>query len=355
MTNYHIAANGEPAVCKAQPGNCPLGGEHFEDMASAATRAVEKRMDKVADGSMKRPLEDKTEPEIDEQLADIYYRASKIRGDLYQATQDLERYTARLEQAQASVEGNPYMARYAEAYQKDITSVTARIEKIREDLAKVEAERGPGEAEYDFRGGWTRAFLARSKPGHVHRSMNCPSCNKGKQSTQFAWLTEYSGKSEDEIVSDAGEHACTYCYPSAPVETLNRPSKIKWQEPETPEAKARREKKEAAAKVKAEKGITNPDGSELLTRNRPNSNAVSQVKTLFSAERDALETMESLEHSKTSQGISGTEEYKALYSENLQVLTAAIGHKLGKTEAETKAYLAEKYEAKKKRDAKNRW
>jgi bifunctional DNA-binding transcriptional regulator/antitoxin component of YhaV-PrlF toxin-antitoxin module len=26
---YHVAATGESAICKAKPGNCPLGGKHF--------------------------------------------------------------------------------------------------------------------------------------------------------------------------------------------------------------------------------------------------------------------------------------------------------------------------------------
>ena len=30
MSQYHVTAAGKSAVCKAQPGNCPLGGKHFE-------------------------------------------------------------------------------------------------------------------------------------------------------------------------------------------------------------------------------------------------------------------------------------------------------------------------------------
>lgn len=34
---YHIAKNGTPAICKAQPGKCPLGNqtEHFDTVEEA--------------------------------------------------------------------------------------------------------------------------------------------------------------------------------------------------------------------------------------------------------------------------------------------------------------------------------
>lgn len=36
MSNkYHISDNGEPSKCNAQPGNCPLGGEHFTSKQDA--------------------------------------------------------------------------------------------------------------------------------------------------------------------------------------------------------------------------------------------------------------------------------------------------------------------------------
>lgn len=64
------------------------------------------------------------------------------------------------------------------------------------------------------RGAWNRAFLATSADGHVHSSLHCSTC---RPTTQFALMTDYSDKSEDEIVEAAGYRACTVCYPSAPV------------------------------------------------------------------------------------------------------------------------------------------
>ena len=41
--NYHIAKNGTPAICKAQPGKCPLGNqtEHFDTVEEAQIYADE--------------------------------------------------------------------------------------------------------------------------------------------------------------------------------------------------------------------------------------------------------------------------------------------------------------------------
>jgi len=70
---------------------------------------------------------------------------------------------------------------------------------------------------------WTRAFLVINSNGHVHSSLNCSTCFP---TTRYTWLVQYSNDDEATIVEDAGQDACTICYPSAPAETLNRPSRI---------------------------------------------------------------------------------------------------------------------------------
>lgn len=109
---------------------------------------------------------------------------------------------------------------------------------------EIAAQMAPLNAEFDRRGGWTRAFLVQASNGHVHSSMNCSSCFP---TTEYAWMTDYSAHSEDEIVTDAGERACTICYPSAPAEVLNRPTKMFTRsEIEKQAARAEREAKRAA-------------------------------------------------------------------------------------------------------------
>lgn len=138
-------------------------------------------------------------------------------------------------------------------------------------------EMAPYEAEFDRRGGWTRAFLVvTSGTGHVHSSQRCHTCYP---TTQFHWVTKLSGHDEAEIVEAAGERACTICYPSAPAYVLNRPTALFTKDEEAKQAaRAEREAKKAAAlaasvidpdtgKVlfKTERGATNDIASDLDT------------------------------------------------------------------------------------------
>lgn len=123
----------------------------------------------------------------------------------------------------------------------------------------------PLHAEYDRRGGWTRAYLVDNADGHVHNTTACPTWNKGNYATRYHWLTELSGKPETEIVELAGERACTMCYPTAPVDVLKRPSKLEGpaQAAAREAAVKRAEEKAARDAAKAAKAINNPDGSPL--------------------------------------------------------------------------------------------
>jgi hypothetical protein len=138
-------------------------------------------------------------------------------------------------------------------------------------LAQVEVSREIREevkrwdAEFQARGGWTRAFLVVTNgQGHVHRSQGCSTCYP---TTQFHWVTALSGHDEAEIVEAAGERACTVCYPSAPVETRNRPTTL-FTPDEVAKQQARQERE--AAKVareakRLEKALM-PNGEPLVLK-----------------------------------------------------------------------------------------
>lgn len=111
-------------------------------------------------------------------------------------------------------------------------------------LAAFDAQQ-PYHAEFDQRGGWTRAFLVTNTGGHVHSSRSCSTCFP---TTHYAWLPQVSGLAEDEIVEMAGERACTVCYPSAPVEVLSKPTQFFTPDEEAKAKRAEeREAKRAAA------------------------------------------------------------------------------------------------------------
>lgn len=57
MTRYHIGKNGEPRICKAQPGKCPLGGEHYTTI-NAAYQAAEKLARQATLNSLEQTFEE---------------------------------------------------------------------------------------------------------------------------------------------------------------------------------------------------------------------------------------------------------------------------------------------------------
>lgn len=73
-------------------------------------------------------------------------------------------------------------------------------------------------AEFNARGGWTRYYLVVSSSGHIHRNMDCFTCNNGKEPTSFALYPSLSGSTVEQAVAKLGAALCTHCFPEAPVE-----------------------------------------------------------------------------------------------------------------------------------------
>ena len=105
---------------------------------------------------------------------------------------------------------------------EEIQKYKDKVAKLNQEYAKIQAEIKKLDAIYD-QDPWTRAFLVINSNGHVHSSMDCNTCFP---TTRYNWLVQYSNDDEKTIVEDAGQDACTVCYPSAPAEVLNRPSRI---------------------------------------------------------------------------------------------------------------------------------
>ena len=143
---------------------------------------------------------------------------------------------------------------YEKHYSTRVDEIEKAIEKIvviKSEIYKVNVEIRALNEIYD-QDPWTRAFLVLASNGHVHSSMDCSTCFP---TTRYQWLIQYSNDDENTIVEDAGKDACTICYPSAPAEVLNRPSRIVTADKIAKEqAKAEREAKREAkiAKQKAD-------------------------------------------------------------------------------------------------------
>lgn len=144
----------------------------------------------------------------------------------------------------------------------DATSYLVKYDEQSLEVARLNGLLAEADERYE-QFGWNRAFLVLTNgQGHVHKSMRCPTCYA---TTRFNWVTHYSGSSEEQIVTDAGERACTVCYPSAPVDVLARPSKI-FSEDEKRKVEEREQRnmdKEAKRLDRIAKAATK-DGSELV-------------------------------------------------------------------------------------------
>lgn len=213
-----------------------------------------------------------------------------------------------------------------------------RIEQARQSIAECDEAARPLDAEFERRGGWTRAWLVLNTGGHVHRTMACRTCFP---STRFAWLTQLSGHDETEIVDLAGKAACTECYPSAPVDVRNRPSRIK-----TPEQLAREEEKAERAKAKATKAITAPDGTPLRTKK------YGQIDTEFTARRNYADALSYARH-LARVNVAYHRDSIAEHHEDARLILAALAAKHGRTEDDLRAELAPKVESRWNREYSN--
>ncbi|MFJ2217967.1 hypothetical protein ACIQVO_38140 [Streptomyces sp. NPDC101062] len=160
-----------------------------------------------------------------------------------------------------------------------------RLAQLRHRLELIDHVRGTLAEEFTRRGGWERAFLVEGPTGHVHRSRRCSTCHHGESPTRFVWMTEYSGRTETQIVQAAGERACTTCYRSAPADALKKPTRMFG--PNEIKARAERDERrrrlQARSAVAAEKAIMDPLTGAPLREEAGNRGSV--LKTVTSAKR----------------------------------------------------------------------
>lgn len=144
---------------------------------------------------------------------------------------------------------------------EEISNCEGKIVIFKDQLFKVNIEITGLNKIYD-QDPWTRAFLVINSNGHVHSSMDCNTCF---DTTRYNWLVQYSNDDENTIVEDAGQDACTICYPSAPAEVLNRPSRIVTADKiAKAQAKAERDAKKVA-RIAKEKANAPTASGEFLT------------------------------------------------------------------------------------------
>ena len=147
---------------------------------------------------------------------------------------------------------------------EEISKYEEKLVILKDQLFKVGSQILDLDAIYD-QDPWTRAFLVVNNNGHVHSSLNCSTCFP---TTRYQWLIQYSNDDENTIVEDAGQDACTICYPSAPAEVLNRPSRIVTADKVAKaEAKAYRDAKKAEKIAKEKANAPTKSGEFLYFKN----------------------------------------------------------------------------------------
>jgi hypothetical protein len=159
---------------------------------------------------------------------------------------------------------------------------------------------------------WTRAFLVINSNGHVHSSMDCKTCF---DTTRYNWLVQYSNDDENTIVEDAGQDACTICYPSAPAEVLNRPSRIVTADKiAKAQAKAERDEKKAQ-RIAKEKANAPTASGEFLTYTE------GKWKRVIKTERSAIIEWADLQYTINKEIVTHYYDGKAHSAESIQEQT----------------------------------
>lgn len=156
-------------------------------------------------------MENKTPRQIDTRLAEIYQARSPLEANV--AIGQNQRRQLFDDEKEAIVQNRPVKLLAIQSRLSDAGDALGdAIAKLRAFNAVHRDEINLLEGEYNTRR-WSRFFLVTSSAGHIHSHRNCNTCHL---TTQYGWLPDLSGQSEEMMVRKHGEAACTVCFPTAP-------------------------------------------------------------------------------------------------------------------------------------------
>jgi hypothetical protein len=300
------------------------------------------------------PLSKQEPVEVDTSLAALYgqiYMAedSRDRAKLHEAE-----YRRMADDEDKRAERFNRASGYSKEYRERADHYRTEVEQAQGVIDGLYKEADVYEGEFRRRGGWTRAFLVAGPNGHVHRSMNCSTCNRDGKSTRFAWLPEYSGQAEAGIVEDAGERACTTCYPSAPVNVLARPTKIYSEEERRTIAERDKKRAEQEAKRNAKDAAKVTDENGEVVRYHQGSTTGrywQEMNTERTASMALVElSVDRLVAVRRPEFARHDAERIAIDNADYENIVNALARKRGITREELEAEIGKKAEAKYKKD-----
>lgn len=265
MSKFHVSTEtGRAGKCTADKKPCPFGGETGREEHFATKEEAKSNQDRIMqahygnkNGTMTRgqaydPV--KTPVETDAQLSEKYselskleqqvsYKLSSLRSEVgdhgkrikigrsFQTVYEHDAASAIEIIAERASVLETEKAKLLENENHDkseINYINYKINKLNEKIDEYyQAENNTEDKQAEIqklnkvfnKHQWSRFFIVPD--GHIHESMECSTCNNGKNATQFGWLPELSGKNEKDAVSEHGARLCTVCYPSAPTEWTN--------------------------------------------------------------------------------------------------------------------------------------
>jgi len=229
----------------------------------------------------------------------------------------------------------------------EIAKCENNIASFKEKIAQVNKAIRELDSIYD-QDPWTRAFLVINSNGHVHSSLNCSTCFP---TTRYQWLVQYSNDDENTIVEDAGQDACTVCYPSAPAEVLNRPSRIVTADKiAKAQAKAEREAKKAERIAKEKANAPTASGKFLTYKEgkwtreiKTERSAVTEWFDHYATSQRSIVTQYFNGEPHSEESIQNQKERIAFAGEIAQLICFNLAEKHGITYEEQEAILIKKY------------
>lgn len=239
-----------------------------------------------------------------------------------------------------------YEKHYPNSVEK-IQEYNNKIEKIESSINEVNVEINKLNKIYN-QDPWTRAFLVIASNGHVHKSRDCSTCFP---TTRYQWLVQYSNDDENTIVEDAGQDACTVCYPSAPAEVLNRPSRIVTADKiAKAQAKAERDAKKAERIAKEKANAPTISGEFLYIKDgkytqviKTERSAVSEWFNQYDKSQREIVTHYYNGEAHSAESIQEQKDRKAYAGEVAQLICFRLAEKHGITYDEQEAILIKKY------------
>lgn len=272
----------------------------------------------------------------DKRLAELYAKESDLLHRL-KSNEEQIRHAAGQQMVRKD-----YEWQWSGTWEEALHSPAARVQEllasgklIQEAVSLLYSEIRPLEAIFrEHR--WSRFYLVPA--GHIHSSMRCHSCYFD---TQYAWLPELSGDTEEEAVAAEGEILCTFCFPSAPVAWT---AGIGRRTQEERDAKAAEKAAKLAAKVAKSLSL---DGSVVSISSPPSDtnrwSRWKEFKTLRAAE---LWLGEAYAYQMRQDGMWWFGAPDAYSVENVRLVLEMVATKVGKPVEEVEAALVAKADAK---------